>query len=69
MLLNERYPEDNPVKRLCQNRKDLKNVELAIEQIRNSSIVDECYRTAKEYCDSACGQIQDLPVDSSRQAL
>jgi geranylgeranyl pyrophosphate synthase len=69
MLLNERYPDDNPVKRLCQNRNDVENVELAIEQIRNSSIVDECYRTAKEYCDSACRQIQDLPGDPSRRAL
>ena len=69
MLLNERYPENNPVKRLFQNRKDLKNVELAMDQIRNSSIVDECYQTAKEYCDRACQRIQDLPGDSSRQAL
>ncbi len=69
MLLNERYPEDNPVKRLFQNRKDIKNVELAMDQIRNSSIVDECYRTAKEYCDRACRQIQDLPGDLPRRAL
>lgn len=69
MLLNERYPDDNPVKRLFQNRKDTKNVALAIEQIRNSSIVEECYQTAREYCDRACQHIRDLPGDSSRQAL
>jgi len=57
------------VKRLFQNRKDTKNVALAIEQIRNSSIVEECYQTAREYCDRACQHIRDLPGDSSRQAL
>jgi octaprenyl-diphosphate synthase len=69
MLLNERYPEDNPVKRLCRHRNDTRNIELAIEQIRNSSIVDECYRTAREFCASACRQIQDLPGGPYRQAL
>ncbi len=61
ILLNERYPQDNPVKRLFQNRNKIENIKLAIEQIRNSSIVDECYRIAKDYCDNACRQIKDLP--------
>jgi octaprenyl-diphosphate synthase len=69
ILLNERYPDDNPVKKLFQNRNEVGSIKLAIEQIRNSSIVDDCYRVAKDYCDSACRQIQDLPENSSRQAL
>jgi octaprenyl-diphosphate synthase len=69
MLLNECYPDDNPVKRLCYDRNKTENIQLAIEQIRNSSIVDECYKAARDYCDSACRQIQDMPGDSCRKAL
>lgn len=69
MLLNERYPSDNPVKILFRNRNDKGNIKVAIEQIRNSSIVDECYQIARDYCKRACRQIQSLPEHSCRQAL
>ncbi len=36
MLVLERYPEENPVKRLFQSGDKQKNIELAIELIRNS---------------------------------
>ena len=68
MLLMERYPEDNPVKRLFETG-DRKNVALAIEMVRNSSIIDECYRVASEYCDKASRNLGLLPDNSSRQAL
>jgi len=68
MLLQERYPEDNPVKRLFQT-KDKKNIELAIELVRNSSIVQECYRIASEYCSKASHNLNLLPDNASRQAL
>ena len=38
MLLLERYPENNPVKELFQNRDKQKNIKLAIELVRSSSI-------------------------------
>jgi octaprenyl-diphosphate synthase len=68
MFLLERYPEDNPVKRLFETG-DKKNVALAIEMVRNSSIIEECYRVASEYCDRACRNLSLLPENSSRQAL
>jgi octaprenyl-diphosphate synthase len=68
MLLIERYPEDNPVKRLFETR-DKKNVALAIEMVRESSIIEECYQTASEYCDRACRDLHLLPGNISRQAL
>ena len=68
MLLMERYPEDNPVKRLFETR-DKKNVALAIEMVRNSSIIEECYRVASEYCAKACRNLNLLPENASRQAL
>ena len=69
MLVLERYPEDNPVKRLFQNRDKQENIELAIELIRNSSIVQECYGVASDYCAKACHNLSLLPDNPSRQAL
>jgi len=69
MLLLERYPENNPVKSLFENKDKQKNVELAIELIRNSSIVEECYAVASEYCTKAYQNLSLLPENSSRQAL
>jgi geranylgeranyl pyrophosphate synthase len=69
ILLNERYPDDNPVRRLFEDRNKAESIKLAIDQIRNSPIVDECYQIARDYCNNACRQIEDLPGDSNRQAL
>jgi geranylgeranyl pyrophosphate synthase len=69
MLLLERYPEDNPVKRRFENRGDKDNIKQAIEMIRNSPIVDECYLVASEYSARACQDLNELPETSSREAL
>jgi geranylgeranyl pyrophosphate synthase len=69
MLLLERYPEDNPVKRRFENRDDRDNIKQAIEMIRNSPIVDECYLVAAEYSARACRNLNELPENSSREAL
>ena len=69
MLLLERYPEDNPVKRLFQNKDKQKNIRLAIELVRNSSIVPECYEVASEYCAKACQNLELLPDNTSRRVL
>jgi len=71
MLLLKRYPEDNPVKRIFENKDTDRpqNIKLAIEMIRDSSIAKECYITASEYCTRACRSLSLLPENSSRQAL
>ncbi len=69
MLLLERYPEENPVKRLFQNRDKRKNIESAIELVHNSSIVQECYGVASDYCSKACHNLSLLPDNPSRQTL
>jgi geranylgeranyl pyrophosphate synthase len=68
IMLNERYPDDNPVKRLFATR-DKTLIKEAIEQVRNSSIVEDCYKIAREYCDNACLQIKNLPDNLYRQNL
>jgi octaprenyl-diphosphate synthase len=69
MLLHQRYPNYNPVKRLFEGDKYLENINQAIEQVRNSDIVDECYKMAKNYCEQACREIESLPATASRQSL
>ena len=69
ILLLERSPEDNPVKRLFNNQEDKENIELAIEMIRNSSITQECYQVASDYCLKACRNLKLLPANASRQSL
>jgi geranylgeranyl pyrophosphate synthase len=69
MLLLERYREDNPVQRLFQNEARQKNIELAIELVRNSSIPEECYAIASDYCATACHNLNLLPDNASRRSL
>ena len=69
MLLLERYPEDNPVKKIFQDKDKEENIKLALELVRNSSIVQECYQIASEYCSRACQNLQWLPDNPTHQAL
>lgn len=69
MLILERYPGDNPVKGLFENKDRQENIRLAIELIRSSSITEECYRVAAEYSAKACHHLSQLPDNSSHQAL
>lgn len=69
MLLLERFPEDNPVKKIFQDGDKDKNIKIAIELVCNSSIIEECYQTASDYCAKACQNLNLLPDNASRQAL
>jgi octaprenyl-diphosphate synthase len=69
MLLLERYPEENPVKRLFQSGDKQEHRKLALELVRNSSIVQECYGVASDYCSKACHDLSLLPDNASRQSL
>jgi len=70
MLLLQRYPGDNPVRRLFQHQgDDGENIKLAIEQVRSSSIVSECYQLASDYCAQAHRNLDLLPDNASRRSL
>ncbi len=70
MLLLERSPgEDNPVRKLFQARGGNQYITQAIEQVRNSPIIEECFKVATEYCDRACQQLERLPDSESRSSL
>jgi geranylgeranyl pyrophosphate synthase len=69
MLLLEYYPEDNPIRRLFQNRGEPEDVELAIELVRNSPVVEKCYAVAADFSSKACQNLNLLPDNASRRAL
>jgi geranylgeranyl pyrophosphate synthase len=61
MMLVERYPKDNPIQKLFTDHSKTENIALAIDQIRNSSIVNDCYKLSIDYCDAACNCVRTLP--------
>ncbi len=69
ILILEKYPQDNPVKRLCENRDNHDEIKLAIEIVNNSSIVQECYQVAIWYCERAGRNLKQLPDNRSRLSL
>jgi geranylgeranyl pyrophosphate synthase len=68
MLVIERNPDNNPVVRFF-NTRDKKNVSEAIDIVKNTTIIQDCYKIAGEYYDKACRHLDSLPKTDSRQAL
>ncbi|MBN1644224.1 MAG: polyprenyl synthetase family protein [Dehalococcoidales bacterium] len=61
LILMERYPQDNPVKKLFQGGDKKESIEQAIEMVRNSDIIQECFHIASEYRTRACQDLAKLP--------
>ena len=68
MLLVERYPLDNPVKSFFEAR-DENSIKLAIDMVRDSSIIDDCYTIASDYCARAKKCLELLPESPSLRIL
>ncbi len=69
LLVLERLPGDNPVRRALASRGNRKYVNEAIRLIKNSPIVDECYKIAAEYCEKARQTLKKLPENESHKSL
>lgn len=69
MLLLERYPENNPIKEWFESRQDLEKIKQAVELVRSSPVVKQCYKVASDYCVKACSRLKLLSDNPSRQAL
>jgi octaprenyl-diphosphate synthase len=68
MMLMERNPQDNPIRKFFATR-DKKHVAQAIHIVLDSGIVKDCYRVAREYRDCACRNLKSLPKAESRKSL
>jgi geranylgeranyl pyrophosphate synthase len=69
LMLMEKYPQDNPVKRLFQGGDKQENLKKTIEMVRNSTIIQECFGVANEYCKKACQNLKLLPEKETRASL
>ena len=69
LLLMERHPGDNPISRLLDGGDNRREIARAIDMVRNSSIIHECYQIASDYCASACRDLKTLPDKPGRQSL
>ncbi|MGD9142742.1 MAG: polyprenyl synthetase family protein [Dehalococcoidia bacterium] len=68
IMLLERYPDDNPVKKIFESR-DMEYVSEAIDMVLNSSIIEDCYLVASEYSKTGCKNLGQLPESGSREEL
>lgn len=69
VLLKEQRPDDNPVNDIFEHRDIERNLELAIQMIRNSGIVSECYRSAQDFITEACRALDIFPESPSQRKL
>jgi geranylgeranyl pyrophosphate synthase len=69
LLLLERSPKNNPIKKLFRNRRRREHLAEAIFMIQNSDILDESHRVARDFAARACAPLDSLPDTPSRSAL
>jgi len=69
MKIVERYPHDNPIEKIVAHEDVPANIQRAIEMVRESSIIDECYQEAAEYTRRATAGLAALPDKPVREAL
>lgn len=64
----ERYPDDDLVKRVFENE-DAKSLKQVVERIRGSSLVEECFNVASDFCVKARQALTKFPDNPTRQSL
>jgi octaprenyl-diphosphate synthase len=69
LKLLEHYPRDNPIEKVFNKEDVAVNIQRAIEMVRNSSIIDECYQVAADYAHLATRDLGKLPDKPAREAL
>jgi heptaprenyl diphosphate synthase/octaprenyl-diphosphate synthase len=70
MMALERYPEENPIKRLFSHQGDRQqNLRLAIELVKSSGVLEECYQLAQDYSTRAGASLEALPANTARNSL
>jgi geranylgeranyl pyrophosphate synthase len=70
LLLMERYPKDNPVKKAFRSKKPRpEHIVEAVNMVRNSDILDESYRVARDFRDRALASLDALPAGEAKASL
>ncbi|MBE0479514.1 MAG: polyprenyl synthetase family protein, partial [Dehalococcoidia bacterium] len=69
ILLVEQNPGDNPVHSIFSTRQKDGNLKRAIEMIRGSDIIPECYEIAQGFMTAACRALDIFPDSEYRLSL
>jgi geranylgeranyl pyrophosphate synthase len=70
LLLMERYPGDNPIRRAFRAKKPKADqVAEAVRMVLDSDIVDEAYAVARDFRDRALSALDAMPGGEARAAL
>jgi geranylgeranyl pyrophosphate synthase len=69
LLLMERSPADNPIKKLFSNRDRREHLAEAIFMIQNSTVLEESRAVARDFHDRAVAALDALPDTPDRAAL
>ncbi len=65
----EQYPDNNPIKALFEEGNANGHLDTALDMIRNSAIVEECYAVVRDYCIKASGDLETLEDGPARKPL
>lgn len=69
ILFSEKYPEDNPLRSVLENRGDRAEVQRFIDRLRDSSVIQECYGVAAGFTAQAHRAIEMLPESPPHRSL
>jgi len=69
MKIVQRFPQDNPIDKILAREDVEANIQRAIEMVRDSNIIDECYQEAAGYTQRATASLASLPAKPAREAL
>jgi geranylgeranyl pyrophosphate synthase len=70
LILIERYPDNNPVKRYFSGgRQRAESLRRSLEMIRDSDILEESYGVAIDFRDRAIRALEPLPASEPKEAL
>ena len=69
IMLRERYPADDSVSALFQDRENPEKLKRVVDMIHNSGIIRDCEEVVREYCDLACAELKSLPTGEARRSL
>jgi octaprenyl-diphosphate synthase len=69
LLIIERYPDNNPVKRYFEGRQKAESLRRSIDMVRNSDILEESYGVARDFRDRAIAALAQLPASEASESL
>jgi geranylgeranyl pyrophosphate synthase len=69
LLLIERYPDNNPVKRYFAGRQRAESLRRSLAMIRDSDILDASYAIAHDFRDRALAALSPLPEGETKDSL